>query len=132
MQPEGYVEPARVTKKGKYRREKEWDDETVDHWKIEPFGPEDNKGGPLAVESSFATLFPQYREQYLRQVCILHHSVLFYHFPKIWGQVTQVLDQFHIRCELNCTEGLFALFSSHFSLFIVPREHVCFYNSKNI
>ena len=74
MDDPGFVEPKRKEKQGKYRREKAWDDETVDHWKIEPFGPEDNKGGPFSEESSFATLFPQYREQYLRQVCILFFS----------------------------------------------------------
>ena len=77
MDDPSFVEPQRKEKKGKYRREKAWDDETVDHWKIEPFGPEDNKGGPFAEESSFATLFPQYREQYLRQVCSLCYSRTF-------------------------------------------------------
>ena len=43
-----------------------WDDESIDHWKIEEFKPGDMKA-PLVEESSFATLFPKYREQYLRK-----------------------------------------------------------------
>ncbi|KAH7826036.1 putative 90S preribosome [Monocercomonoides exilis] len=86
----GFVEPPRKEKKGKFRKEKPWDDETVDHWKIEPWKPEDNKGGTFAEESSFATLFPRYREQYLRQV---------------WGQVGKALKQYGIDCVLDCVEG---------------------------
>ena len=42
---------------------------TVDFWKQEEFKPGDMKGGPLVEESSFVTLFPQYREKYLQEVC---------------------------------------------------------------
>jgi hypothetical protein len=41
----------------------------------------DNKGGTFLEESSFATLFPKYREKYLREV---------------WGAVTKALDA-HVR-----------------------------------
>ena len=44
-----------------------WDHEGIDHWKIEPFKEEDNPHG-LIEESTFATLFPKYRETYLREV----------------------------------------------------------------
>ena len=44
-----------------------WDHEGIDHWKVEEFKPEDNPHG-LLEESSFATLFPKYRETYLREV----------------------------------------------------------------
>ena len=34
-------------KKQKYRKEKPWDNENVDHWKIDKFEEEDNKGGGI-------------------------------------------------------------------------------------
>lgn len=45
---------------------------------------------PLLEESSFATLFPAYREQYLREV---------------WPTVTAELKKFGVDCELNLVEG---------------------------
>ncbi|KAF4693087.1 ribosomal RNA assembly protein krr1 [Perkinsus olseni] len=76
-------------KKNKYRRDKPWDHEGIDHWKYESFAKEDNPSG-LLEESSFATLFPQYRENYLKQV---------------WPDVKQVLTPFEIKAELNLVEG---------------------------
>ncbi|EER06798.1 ribosomal RNA assembly protein, putative [Perkinsus marinus ATCC 50983] len=76
-------------KKNKYRRDKPWDHEGIDHWKYESFAKEDNPSG-LLEESSFATLFPQYRENYLKQV---------------WPDVKQVLAPFEIKAELNLVEG---------------------------
>lgn len=58
-----------------------WDTDDIDHWKIDPFTSEDNKSGPFTEESSFAVLFPKYREQYLRES---------------WGAVTKVLGK-HVR-----------------------------------
>lgn len=53
----------------KYRRDKPWDSEDIDHWKIDEWNEEDNeKIKPFLEESSFATLFPKYREKYLREV----------------------------------------------------------------
>ena len=51
----------------KYRKDKPWDTEDIDHWKLEEWNP-DNLKGNLLEESSFATLFPKYREKYLRDV----------------------------------------------------------------
>ena len=77
----------------KYRREKPWDNENVNHWEIKAWDPEEGDtlpGGSLLEESSFATLFPKYREKYLREV---------------WPIVTRALDKYNIKCELNLVEG---------------------------
>ncbi|GIL47748.1 hypothetical protein Vafri_3931 [Volvox africanus] len=76
-------------KKGKHRRDKPWDHDGIDHWKTDPFKPDDNPSG-LLEESSFATLFPKYREKYLREV---------------WPAVTKALKDAGIGCELNLVEG---------------------------
>jgi ribosomal RNA assembly protein len=77
----------------KYRRDKPWDTEDIDHWKIDGWDETNGDnlpGGRLLEESSFATLFPKYRENYLRQV---------------WPVVTKALDQQKIACELDLIEG---------------------------
>lgn len=74
----------------KYRRDKPWDNEEIDHWKLELWGEDALPGGRLLEESSFATLFPKYREAYLRQV---------------WPVLTRQLDTHGIACELNLVEG---------------------------
>ena len=82
-----------VKNHNKYRRDKPWDTDDIDHWKIDPWDEEKGDklpGGHLLEESSFATLFPKYREAYLRQV---------------WPVVTRALDQHKIACELNLVEG---------------------------
>ncbi|EAN32914.1 KRR1 small subunit processome component-like protein [Theileria parva strain Muguga] len=73
----------------KYRRDKPWDDDTIDHWKIEPFTKEENEPS-LVEESSFRILFPKYREKYIQSV---------------WGDVKNCLSQYHINCELDLLEG---------------------------
>jgi ribosomal RNA assembly protein len=77
------------SKKNRYRKPKPWDSDDIDHWKEDPFSEKDSSG-PFLEESSFATLFPAYREQYLRQ---------------IWPLVTQHLQKTGIACELNLIEG---------------------------
>ncbi len=59
----------RTKNHNKYRRDKPWDSEEIDHWKADQWTDEDNtKSKPFLEESSFATLFPKYREKYLREV----------------------------------------------------------------
>jgi ribosomal RNA assembly protein len=72
-----------------YEKPKPWDNDSIDHWNVEHFKPEDNVFG-LQEESSFACLFPKYREKYLREA---------------WPAVTRALKDVGIRCELNLVEG---------------------------
>ncbi|GKZ34843.1 ribosomal RNA assembly protein krr1 [Aspergillus brasiliensis] len=73
-----------------YKRDKPWDTDDIDKWKIEPFQPDDNVAGSFAEESSFATLFPKYREVYLKEA---------------WPVVTRALEKFGIACTLDLVEG---------------------------
>jgi ribosomal RNA assembly protein len=68
---------------------KPWDHEGINHWEVEPFRPEYNPVG-LLEESSFACLFPKYREKYLRGA---------------WPAITRALKEVGIGCELNVVEG---------------------------
>ena len=68
-----------------------WDNDSIDHWKIEPFEAEDNPK-PMLEESSFATLFPRYREKYLQQVwphvqrTLKEHVCYIHDFVHLWFQ----------------------------------------------
>jgi ribosomal RNA assembly protein len=57
---------------------------------IDPFTPADHLGGTFAEESSFATLFPKYREVYLREA---------------WPLITRSLEKSGIACTLDLVEG---------------------------
>ena len=57
---------------------------------IEPFAPADNPSGTFTDESSFATLFPKYRETYLKAA---------------WPLITRSLASHHIACTLDLIEG---------------------------
>eukprot|EP00461_Guttulinopsis_vulgaris_P002744 UN02745 len=61
----------------------------IDPWKIDPVTPDNPLDAPIE-ESSFATLFPKYRERYLRE---------------IWPLVSATLKSFGIASELNLIEG---------------------------
>eukprot|EP00752_Nemacystus_decipiens_P002773 g2591.t1 len=73
----------------KYRKDKPWDSASIDHWSI-PDWKDDNMKSSLLEESSFATLFPKYREKYLREV---------------WPIVTKALQKRGVSCELDLIEG---------------------------
>ncbi|XP_028411665.1 KRR1 small subunit processome component homolog [Dendronephthya gigantea] len=83
-------------KKNRWRKDKPWDHEGIDHWKIEPFSAEDNKHG-LLEESSFATLFPKYREKYLREV---------------WPLVDAKLKEHGVKCQLDVIEGSMSVYTT--------------------
>ncbi|TGZ64822.1 hypothetical protein CRM22_006192 [Opisthorchis felineus] len=59
-------------------------------WKEPEFKPEDNPHGRLFALSSFITLFPKYREKYIKE---------------IWPALKKVLLEHHIRAELDLTES---------------------------
>lgn len=56
-----------VKNHNKYRRDKPWDHDGIEHWAVPEWDPSMMKHS-LVEESSFATLFPQYREKYLREI----------------------------------------------------------------
>eukprot|EP00835_Amoeboradix_gromovi_P004732 NODE_388_length_9508_cov_0.225954.p4 type:complete len:342 gc:universal NODE_388_length_9508_cov_0.225954:1444-419(-) len=62
---------------------------SVNPWLFEPFTKEDNPHG-LLEESAFATLFPKYREIYLKT---------------IWPLVTKALKSYNVDCVLDLLEG---------------------------
>jgi ribosomal RNA assembly protein len=59
-------------------------------WKDKAFTPEDNPHGGVFAESSFATLFPKYREKYLKD---------------IWPDVQAKLNGYNIKADLDLIEG---------------------------
>ena len=73
-----------------HQSDKPWDTEDIDKWKVDAFTHKDNVGGTFAEESSFATLFPKYREVYLKEV---------------WPLVTKALEKSGIACTLDLVEG---------------------------
>ena len=73
----------------------EIDDGPEDKWTLKSLGLDhgtaaDYPSGPFLEESSFATLFPAYREKYLRQV---------------WSMVTKALADVGVGCKLDLVEG---------------------------
>ncbi|KAJ1964468.1 ribosomal RNA assembly protein krr1 [Dispira parvispora] len=86
---ETHAADATVSKNKRFRKDKPWDTDDVDKWKLVTINPEDGIR-PLVEESSFATLFPKYREKYLRE---------------IWPFVTKALEKYGIKAELDLIEG---------------------------
>ncbi|KAJ9479720.1 KRR1 small subunit processome component [Pseudozyma hubeiensis] len=87
--PSASASTAEPSKNKKHRKDKPWDDDSINHWEVPKFTPDEIKG-PFLEESSFATLFPKYRERYLKEV---------------WGHVTSALEKHGISCTLDLVEG---------------------------
>ncbi|EIW68601.1 hypothetical protein TREMEDRAFT_31674 [Tremella mesenterica DSM 1558] len=80
-----------VPKNKRHRKEKPWDTDDIDHWKIDPFPPPPvTSHTPFAEESSFSLLFPKYREPKLRTW---------------WGEITSKLKTVELDCELDLVQG---------------------------
>ncbi|KAF9740923.1 ribosomal RNA assembly protein krr1 [Paraphaeosphaeria minitans] len=80
-----------------HNTDKPWDTDDIDKWKIDAFKPEDNAAGAFTEESRFSTLFPKYREQYLRAS---------------WKIITAALAKHGVGCELDLTEGSMTVFTT--------------------
>uniref|UniRef100_A0A8C5YSZ2 KRR1 small subunit processome component n=1 Tax=Marmota marmota marmota TaxID=9994 RepID=A0A8C5YSZ2_MARMA len=91
------IGPVPVAGKSEFRNQKskpESKDESElltvpDGWKEPAFSKEDNPRG-LLEESSFATLFPKYREAYLKEC---------------WPLVQKALNEHHVKATLDLIEG---------------------------
>ncbi|XP_071776151.1 KRR1 small subunit processome component homolog [Centroberyx gerrardi] len=86
------VSEAQTGKKSKKSKNQVDDSELLtvpDGWKEPSFGREDNPRG-LLEESSFATLFPKYREAYLKEC---------------WPLVQKALGEAHVKASLDLIEG---------------------------
>ena len=73
-----------------YKKDKPWDTGDIDKWQEDTFTPDQNVGGTFSEESSFATLFPKYRETYLKAS---------------WPMITRALEKRGIACTLDLVEG---------------------------
>ena len=79
-----------INKNKRFRKDKPWDnDPTLDKFKIHPILKEEVKQS-FAEESSFAVLFPQYREKYIKEV---------------WPHIKKALKEHGIKADLNLLEG---------------------------
>lgn len=79
-----------IPKSKRFRKDKPWDnDPTLDKFKIDKFEKGDMKA-PLQEESSFAVLFPQYREKYIKE---------------IWPLIKKALKEYGVKAELDLIEG---------------------------
>lgn len=85
MSEEPVPEPE-VNKNKRYRKPKPWDTDDINHWEIVPVFKETPS---FLEESSFATLFPKYRENYLRQV-----------WPQITISLEAYVSIFVIKCAI--------------------------------
>ncbi|KXN81635.1 KRR1 small subunit processome component [Leucoagaricus sp. SymC.cos] len=80
-----------VKKSKSHRKDKrQFSHDIRSKWKVNPFTQTDNKAGAFTEESSFATLFPKYREKYLREV---------------WSAVTKALETHGVACTLDLVNG---------------------------
>lgn len=78
--------PEVKSKKQKNRKDKPWDTDDIDKWKIVPF----EATRAVIEESQFSILFPKYRENYLKEC---------------WNAITNELEKVGISCQLDLIQG---------------------------
>jgi ribosomal RNA assembly protein len=81
-------EETKKSKKQMHRKDKPWDTDDIDKWKLEEFKPEHSQ--PILETSSFSILFPKYREHYLKEC---------------WKEITSQLAKHHVECQLDLVQG---------------------------
>eukprot|EP00954_Amorphochlora_amoebiformis_P023985 1363296-Amorphochlora_amoeboformis.AAC.2 len=107
----------RSRRKSKKEKDMPWDDPSIDKWQIEPVTTENPLPAPIE-ESSFAVLFPRYREKYIRES---------------WPLVSRTLKQYGIACELNLLEGSMTVKTTRktFDPYIIIKglTHSCYFTA---
>ncbi|KAI9527854.1 KRR1 small subunit processome component homolog [Gymnodraco acuticeps] len=93
---DGVSEKGKNSKKTKSQMDESELLSVPDGWKEAPFTKDDNPRG-LMEESSFATLFPKYREAYLKEC---------------WPLVEKALGEVHIKATLDLIEGSISVCTS--------------------
>jgi ribosomal RNA assembly protein len=79
--------PKMTSRKQTHRKEKPWDTDDIDKWKIVEY---DAQGPSFLAKSSFSCLFPKYRQDYIKEC---------------WSFVTSTLAKVGIECELDLVKG---------------------------
>ncbi|KAK6087502.1 ribosomal RNA assembly protein KRR1 [Seiridium cupressi] len=95
-----------------YDKDKPWDTDDIDKWKIDAFKPEDNAGGHFVEESSFAILFPKVSPPTLPQILGSTSASTSYrevYLREVWPLVTKALEKTGVACTLDLVNGSMAV-----------------------
>jgi hypothetical protein len=107
-----------------HKKDKPWDHEGIDHWKIEAFTKEENPTG-LLEESSFATLFPKYRGEHCSCTWSVWHISLVLEHTALTITATTNQKQLHKNLSCNTHGSSSALRAAHASSWAHGLLGVC-------